>query len=270
MKNTTERQFFSGNTVEQAVLAAARHYGLDPDRVAYRLRDKKHGFVNVRRRVVIEVDPEAPERSEAAAEPAAESPRRAVGPQPVRAGGDRARRQVPAGRGREEDHPPSSWRGRAASWEEDGVEDGDRAAIERALEEIVSLLGLDLEASIRRDDEGLEVELAGGGSDALLADEGALLDAIEHLLPRMVRGLVGRSVLCRLDSGGFRAAHREKMHGLAERAAAEVRRDMQSRILEPMNPADRRLVHLALAEDPTVRTESEGGGFMKRVRISPA
>ena len=58
-----ERQFFSGNTLEQAVLAAARYYELDPDSVAYKVREKKHGFVNVRRRVVIEVDPSAPERT---------------------------------------------------------------------------------------------------------------------------------------------------------------------------------------------------------------
>ena len=72
MTNTMERQFFSGNTVEQAVLAAARHYGLDPDRVAYTLREKKHGFVIVRRRVVIEVDPDVPEQPEGA--PVEESP----------------------------------------------------------------------------------------------------------------------------------------------------------------------------------------------------
>ena len=57
-----ERTFFSGNTLEQAVLAAARHHGLDPERVAYTLRDKKHGFLNIRRNVVITVDPAAPER----------------------------------------------------------------------------------------------------------------------------------------------------------------------------------------------------------------
>ena len=61
-----ERQFFSGNTLEQAVLAAARHYGLDPSRVAYSVRDKKHGFLNIRRNVVIEVDPSEPELPEEA------------------------------------------------------------------------------------------------------------------------------------------------------------------------------------------------------------
>ncbi len=60
-----ERKFFSGSSVEQAVLAAARHYRIEPERVAYRVRDKKHGFLRPGRQVVIEVDPAAPERAEA-------------------------------------------------------------------------------------------------------------------------------------------------------------------------------------------------------------
>ena len=145
----------------------------------------------------------------------------------------------------------------------------DAAAIGRSLEEIVSLLDLQLERSIRREEDGLEVELSGEDSDTLLAKDGAVLDAIEHLLPRMVRGLVGHAVPCRLDSGGFRAAYRQEMRELAEEVAEKVRREQQSQVLEPMSPADRRLVHMALEEDPTVRTESEGGGFLKRVRIEP-
>ena len=64
-----KRQFFSGNTLEQAVMLAARHFGIDPERVAYTLREKKHGFIKVRRRVMIEVDATAPERSPEETEP---------------------------------------------------------------------------------------------------------------------------------------------------------------------------------------------------------
>ena len=59
-----QRQFFSGNSIEQAVLSAARHYKIEPERLAYTLRDKKTGFVNVRKRVVIVVDPDRPEIDE--------------------------------------------------------------------------------------------------------------------------------------------------------------------------------------------------------------
>ena len=270
MENTTERQFFSGNTVEQAVMAAARHYGLDPDRVAYTLRDKKHGFLNLRRRVVIEVDPAAPEQPEGAPRPADQSPGESRPPEPAREHGPRGRAPSHPDRRWTEDRRESHWRGSAASWEGADAPDRERAAIERSLEEIVSLLDLELEPSIHRAEERFEVELSGEDSGILLAEEGAVLDAIEHLLPRMVRGLTGEALPCRVDSGGFRAAHRQEMRRLAEEAAEEVRRELRPLALEPMNPADRRLVHMALAEDPTVRTESEGEGFMKRVRILPA
>ena len=49
----TERRFFSGNTVEQAVMKAARHYDLRADELDYRQVEKKHGFLRVRRSVVI-------------------------------------------------------------------------------------------------------------------------------------------------------------------------------------------------------------------------
>ncbi|MGD2116078.1 MAG: hypothetical protein PVG07_13575, partial [Acidobacteriota bacterium] len=62
-----KRRFFSGRSVEQAVVAAASYYGLDPSEVAYREIEKKHGFVRTRRKAVIAVDPESPRKEEEAA-----------------------------------------------------------------------------------------------------------------------------------------------------------------------------------------------------------
>ena len=54
-----KRRFFSGATLEQAIANAARHYDVDPARLAYREREKKHGFLQRRRGVVVEVNPSA-------------------------------------------------------------------------------------------------------------------------------------------------------------------------------------------------------------------
>jgi spoIIIJ-associated protein len=51
--------------------------------------------------------------------------------------------------------------------------------------------------------------------------------------------------------------------------AEDVRRRGRPRILEPMNPADRRIIHVTLADDPGVMTESEGDGYFNRVTIRP-
>ena len=273
-----ERQFFSGNTLEQAVLAAARHYDLEPDQVAYSLRDKKHGFLNIRRRVVIEVDPESPCRP--AGEPQQEvAPQRAEDRGSISDGeGSGVVLDELPGEARRADHGiqedrgqqnRAKWRGQAVSWVADDDSDPEVSALEKAIEELSDLVGTELTPSIRRDDEGFEVELSGPESGLLRERRGSGLVAAEHLLPRLVRGLSGQGVLCRVDSEGFRQGHEEKLRELAQSVAEDVRLEGEERRLEPMNPADRRLVHIALADDPTVRTESEGQGFLKRVRIMP-
>ncbi len=252
------RQFFSGNTIEQALLAAARHYGLEPHQIAYKHRDKKHGFLNIRRRVVIEVDPAAPEQTAEAADLTAEQPTE------IRRQGERA----PEEKGAPRHSAVESWSGIELSARGAGL--SEEEAFGKSLEEITEILKGGLEHTVTRAEDGAQIELDGEDSRYLRDEEGKALQAIEHLLPRLVRGFIGHGVPCRVDSGGFRAAREVKLRQLAESIASEVRRDFSERLLEPMTPADRRLVHLALAEDPTVQTESEGDGFLKRVRILPA
>jgi len=100
--------------------------------------------------------------------------------------------------------------------------------------------------------------------------EGELLMSIEHLLPRVIRTLCGETVPCRVDCDNFHEIREEQLRTLAQRVAAEVRRRGRPRTLEPMNPADRRVIHMTLADDPGVMTESEGEGYFKRVSIRPA
>ncbi len=258
-----ERQFFSGSTVEQAVLAAARYYGLEPERIAYRLRDKKHGFLNVRRRVVIEVDPSAPEVPEAKTSEmltAASSERTKVQGQedPI----EEAHSRNIAG--------SSRWQGEATQWAEDERREGGAAAWQEAIQRLTALVDRSLHASVSRADDGYEINLTGSNSVVLTGGEGRVLDALEHLLPRLVRSLVGESEPCRVDCDGYREQRIAELSQLAEATAKRVFQTSRMELLEPMTPAERRLVHLALADEPTVRTESEGRGFLKRVRIEPA
>lgn len=252
-----ERQFFSGNSVEQAILAAARHHGLDPSRVAFKLRDKKHGYVNVRRRVVIEVDPEAPEKIDATEELALKDTSLASGTRNVAKSVNRSSDQR------------TSWCGEETEWERSGYPDQEIAAIEHALAVIAGLLDSSFDVDSRRNDDAFEVEVAEEGCQVLIENDGRALYAIEHLLPRMLRNLVGSSLFCKVDSNGFRGSREVQLSEVAQRAAERAKRLSEEEILEPMNPADRRLVHMALADDEAVRTESEGQGFMKRVRIIP-
>ena len=56
--NDVKRRIFSGDTLQQALVQAANYFNLDPDWVAYKSLEKRHGFLKTRRKVVIEVDPD--------------------------------------------------------------------------------------------------------------------------------------------------------------------------------------------------------------------
>lgn len=257
------RRYFSGDTLEQALMQAARHHAIEPEEVAYRQLEKRHGFLKIRRAVVIEVDPAAPRKS-----PEAESARRDAPPE------ERVV-EAPAG-------------GEAQDLDEDGSSSGARpkprdtapldpraadelvAAARRGLEELLAFAKLDLDAEVEMGDGELEIELRGADEERLTEDRGSLLLSIQHLLPRLIRGHTGRSIPCRVDSGGFHEARRAELEELAREAADEVRHRRRPRTLPPMNPAERRVVHLALADDKELVTESHGQGFFKRVTIRPA
>lgn len=279
------KKFFSGNTLEQAVLQAARFFKIEPELVAYQQVERRHGFLKVRRRVVIGVDPENFRRDRAAGtepEPEREPTRdraeqAAVAAQRAPQDADRERPAPPARSRPEpatgavperEDSAAKEPEDAAVDWNDLRPADATEAA-EEALRRIFRLGDLDLSYEVSATDAGLEVELRGPDEDQLFEDRGRLLLALQHLLPRMVRGLTGASVPCRVDSDNFHEVRAEQLRMLAQDAAAEVRREGRMQTLEPMSPDERRIVHMTLAEDPAVETESHGTGLFKRVAVRP-
>jgi spoIIIJ-associated protein len=141
---------------------------------------------------------------------------------------------------------------------------------QRWLDAIFALAGLDLECEIRRSAEQLEIEVFGKDREALVEDEGEMITAIQHLMPRLLTVELGETVGVRIDSNGMRELREEELRRRAQEAAREVRSTGEVVVLEPLPPADRRIVHLAVADDATVATESVGRGFFRRVTIRPA
>jgi len=280
------RRFFSGNTLEQAVMQAASHYQIDPDEVAYRKIEKRHGFLKTRRGVVIDVDPDNPRRvlgSEAAV-PGPEGPVSLDAPkEPKTIERPSEAEDEPEDEGRGDEPAEVADPARIVDTRLDLVAEasspseplpeatGEMAeAAREAVETLLEVAGMELKADIFQGDGQLEIELSGPGQQELVADRGSLLLAIQHLLPRTIRGLTGRSVPCRVDSGNFHKMQEESLERLAYKVAEEVKQEEKPRSLDPMNPAERRIIHLALADDGEVVTESHGRGFFKRVSIRPA
>lgn len=296
---TTGRKYFSGNTLEMALMQAARHHGLQPEEVAYHKVEKRHGFLRTRRGVVIEVDPESPRRVPrdsvmATSESPVEEPLQedAVSPEvemaapapvdavqepdstsvgestPVLESSDEADVESTelSTSGLRDDVAEAVER---ESEEDESMEDLIAAA-HRGLQEIMGFAKLDLQVEVTEGEGQLEIELTGQDRDRLVEDRGNLLLSIQHLLPRLIRGYTGRSIPCHVDSEQFHAGREVELRKLAEEAAQEVRERQRPRTLPPMNPAERRIIHVTLADNKEVATESQGKGFFKRVTISPA
>ncbi len=110
-------------------------------------------------------------------------------------------------------------------------------------------------------------ELIGDDVEPLLANKGEGLNGLEVLTGRIAGRKLARPVHPRVDAEGFRRHQKETLEDLAHRSADEAKKTRRPQLLPPLSPSERRLVHLALAEDPEVETESEGSGFLKRVAV---
>ncbi len=118
-----------------------------------------------------------------------------------------------------------------------------------------------------RESAKLGVRLDTEHSSILIGKKGKNLDALQ-LLTNIVAGKLNHNdVKVVLDSENYRARREENLIRLAHKVGDQVKRSRGSRLLEPMNPFERRLIHTALNDIAELGTESEGDGLYKQVRI---
>lgn len=132
-------------------------------------------------------------------------------------------------------------------------------------------LGWDLEVRVEAmDEDTIRVDLSGEDRDIVLCNRAEVLESIQYLLNRMFgrENRNGQRLL--VDCDGYRARKEAELREIALRISDRVRRTGAREELGLMNPYERRIVHLAVAETEGVRTESAGEGVMKRVIILPA
>ena len=142
------------------------------------------------------------------------------------------------------------------------------AAADEACREILRLCALDVRVLSVAGDP-VRVEVQGPDAGRVIGRRGMTLQALQYLVSRIVGQKVSRYVPIRVDVEGYRVRREGSLRALAQRVANDVVRDGRPFDLEPMNPEERRIVHLALAEDPDVETVSEGEGEDRRVVIRP-
>jgi len=145
-----------------------------------------------------------------------------------------------------------------------------RAGVQAIVRAVAAAGGLDVEADIEEAGEAFVVVLRGKDAPFFHGEDarGDELYALEHILQRSF-GEDLRPRLVRLRCEGFREARDAALAEDARRLAAEVRESGHALQMEPLNSYERRIVHMALQDEPDVRTFSVGEGMERRVTIAP-
>jgi spoIIIJ-associated protein len=127
-----------------------------------------------------------------------------------------------------------------------------------------------LNSDISVSDGMLFLNMAGRDAEDLLAGHMELLNAVEYLLNKIFQAEVHQHGMINCDVMGKKQTRMTELKLIAEAAADKVRETKMPFRLSPMDSRERRIVHLAVADDQTIRTESEGEGEFRKVVIYPA
>jgi spoIIIJ-associated protein len=138
------------------------------------------------------------------------------------------------------------------------------------LRELLAKMGVEAEVNGTADAETINVEITGDDLGVLIGRRGQTLDALQYLAGLSVNRQAGedwhRIVI---DVEGYRARRTETLQNLAQRLAAKAQATGRRVILDPMNAAERRIVHQELSEIDGVETHSEGKEPYRTVVIVP-
>ena len=114
------------------------------------------------------------------------------------------------------------------------------------------------------------IEIYGGDPGKIIGRAGRTLAALEYLTNAVVNRDEHSGVRVNVDVGGYKRRRDARLRETAYNAAARVRKAGHAVELDPMSAAERRIVHMALADEPDVFTESSGEGPDRRVVVKPA
>lgn len=143
--------------------------------------------------------------------------------------------------------------------------------VEVFVKDLIDKSSLDLRVAVS-EPEPLTIDVMFDGFDLplLLGHNAELLDAFQYIARRAFAAAVAEGVQIDFDANGYRDARQQELEMMAQKAADKVKVTRVPFVFDPMNAQDRRIIHTALVDIPGIRTESEGDGQMRRVKVLPA
>jgi spoIIIJ-associated protein len=140
--------------------------------------------------------------------------------------------------------------------------------ITKFVQTVISAMGADLTASIEETPEATRINLDGEDGGVLIRRGGEGLQALQHLVATAFRRQLGDDNRIVVDCNNYRRDKDAELKRMARFVADKAKSSGTPQEMGPLNPYERRIVHLAIAEDPGVSSESIGDAFMKTVIIA--
>lgn len=155
----------------------------------------------------------------------------------------------------------------------DELSDEERSTLDTAksvLEEMIRLMGLDGTVEVASGGETARLNVKGDDLGALIGRRGEKLASLQHIVNLIVGRREGQHHRIAIDVENYRGRREEQLRDVAARAAKRVLQSGKIIQLEAMPAVERRIVHMALLENPKVRTQSVGVEPNRRIVVLPA
>jgi spoIIIJ-associated protein len=136
------------------------------------------------------------------------------------------------------------------------------------IRQVVGAMGLDLSIDVEETPDNVRLNLSGEGADVLLRKRGEALDALQVIVNTVFRREARGDRHYVVDALGFRKGKDVELRQMAQLLMDKARTTGVPQEMGPLNPYARRLVHLTVAEDDELTSESIGDAFLKSVVIS--
>jgi len=135
--------------------------------------------------------------------------------------------------------------------------------------ELLERMGVRTEVEGFSKEGTLYLEIKGDQEGILIGKHGRTLESLQMLINRMVNKKLKNAVRVILDIDDYRKRRADTMAQMALRIGEKARRAGYPLTVGPFNAHDRRIIHLTLKEDPSLKTESLGEGELKKIKIIP-
>jgi spoIIIJ-associated protein len=139
--------------------------------------------------------------------------------------------------------------------------------VRHELSELLRSMGFPSEVTAEVDGITVRCQVGDEHEEALTGQEGKIIDSLQYLLRKMVARKIEEKVRLSIDIGQFREKRRVELMERAKELAALVKEDGKTQAIPPLNPSERRIVHVALQDDKDIRSRSVGAGLFKKILI---